>query len=124
MIDPHELSRPGVPSVHFAEAVDLDAMRSTLLTLHVADAAASSNHGDFLAGIGGALDLPDYYGGNWDALDECLRDLPPGRAVVLVVRGAEALWRRAPRDAAMLLELWQRIAADAPGEVRHLVYVW
>lgn len=28
-----------------------------------------------LAELGRVLDFPDYYGGNWDALDECLADL-------------------------------------------------
>jgi len=31
------------------------------------------------------LAFPDYYGGNWDALEECIRDLswlPPGQVVV------------------------------------------
>jgi RNAse (barnase) inhibitor barstar len=33
-----------------------------------------------------ALDLPDYFGQNWDALDECIQDLswiPPGPVVLV-----------------------------------------
>ena len=37
---------------------------------------------EFLAAVGPALDLPDHYGRNLDALNDCLRDLP-GRTVLL-----------------------------------------
>lgn len=37
---------------------------------------------EFLAAVGLALDLPDHYGRNLDALNDCLRDLP-GRTVLL-----------------------------------------
>ncbi|WP_435971137.1 barstar family protein [Streptomyces sp. Qhu_M48] len=45
-----------------------------------------------------ALDLPDWFGRNWDALADCLTDLP--EPVVLVVTG------------------WQEYARTHPGEWR------
>ncbi|MGH3361928.1 MAG: barstar family protein [Nocardioides sp.] len=33
---------------------------------------------EFLAGVGEALDFPDYYGQNFDALADCLADVVPG----------------------------------------------
>ena len=43
-----------------------------------------------LAAYAEQLSLPDYFGWNWDALEECLRDLswlPPDRPVVVLHRG-------------------------------------
>lgn len=41
----------------------------------VLDGSTLGGKRDLLAGIGRALDFPDYYGDNWDALEECLSDL-------------------------------------------------
>ncbi len=38
---------------------------------------------ELLAALQRELPLPDYFGHNWDALDECLGDLPPGATLVL-----------------------------------------
>lgn len=45
-----------------------------------------------LAELGRVLDFPDYYGGNWDALEECLADLSwrPGPLSLLITH-ADAL---------------------------------
>jgi len=39
------------------------------------DGRLLGNKASLLAALGQALHFPDYYGGNWDALDECLADL-------------------------------------------------
>lgn len=47
---------------------------------------------DLMARLAKQLDLPDYFGGNWDALDECLGDLVAAETgVVLRLKGADRL---------------------------------
>jgi hypothetical protein len=49
--------------------------------------------GDALQAIAKALQFPDWFGGNWDALEDCLGDLSwrPGHGHVLVFRNWQAL---------------------------------
>lgn len=45
-----------------------------------------------LAELGRVLDFPDYYGGNWDALEECLADLSwQEEPLLLLITDADAL---------------------------------
>jgi RNAse (barnase) inhibitor barstar len=46
------------------------------------DGAGLEDRAAVLCAIGGALDFPDHYGANLDALHDCLRDLP-GPTVLL-----------------------------------------
>jgi ribonuclease inhibitor len=57
--------------------------------------------------------FPDYYGQNWDAFDECIRDVELPTRVEIV--GLEALCARLPREA----ELLQRCVADFIKECAH-----
>jgi RNAse (barnase) inhibitor barstar len=43
--------------------------------LPVLDGRALRSKKSLLAGIARAFDFPDYFGENWDALEECLRDM-------------------------------------------------
>ncbi len=60
-----------------------------------------------LAAIGRELRFPAYYGGNLDALEECLGDLSwlPAGEVVLIWDGAEVLRQSDPRGHRVLLEV-------------------
>ena len=47
-----------------------------------------------------AFQFPDYYGKNWDAFDECIRDVQlPG---LIEITGFELLRSHLPRDAELL----------------------
>lgn len=84
-----------------------------------ADAAAPANvvaiagmtgKAAMLAAVAGALDFPDYFGGNWDALEECLTDLSwRDGPVALLLADAATAETVAPEDWALLLD----ILADA-----------
>jgi hypothetical protein len=60
-----------------------------------------------------ALDFPDYYGRNLDALNDCLRDVdvfeygatPGTTGLVLILTGYDAFTRRCPRAAHIVLDI-------------------
>lgn len=102
--------------IHFASAADAAKLTPTGVTrgaITSADALFSK--------LAQALELPDYFGHNWDALDECLHDVPGD--VLLLVHDAETLWREAPDVALALVELWLAAAGEHPGKME-LVFVW
>jgi RNAse (barnase) inhibitor barstar len=60
-----------------------------------------------------AFGFPDYYGQNWDAFEECIRDVELPERVEII--GLETLRVRLPREA----ELFQRCVADFVEERHH-----
>ncbi|MDX5364214.1 MAG: barstar family protein [Pseudazoarcus pumilus] len=71
----------------------------------------SRNKADTLARIAAALDFPEWFGHNWDALADCLGDLPwltPGARCLLVFEGCKGHAEAWP----VLIEILQQSCTD------------
>ena len=96
------------------------AGRLRLHTLPV-DLSRAASAGEALRRLGEALNFPDWYGANFDALYDCLTDPEcfPGNGHVLPLNGIATLRQGDPQAFATLLEVLQaaagqRRAAGAP----------
>lgn len=103
---------------------------ATGLQVATVDARSLLTDDDLLTAVGVAFSFPDYYGHNYNALIDCLRDLSwlPAPGYVLRVRDAGTLWREAPEVAGHFAEIWLLCAENwaSPPEPRsfHLLFVW
>jgi len=72
------------------------------------DGRAIATQRDVFDAVSDAFLFPDYFGFNWDSLEECLRDLEwvPAKGYVLRVRGSTELWQRSSAVAGALVESW------------------
>ncbi len=81
-------------------AGDVDAARTAAraaqLSFHSVDAARAESKSTLLAAMAKGLKLPEHFGGNWDALADCLEDDDwlGDHGVVIVIRHA-ASYRKA-----------------------------
>ena len=78
------------------------------------DLEGCTNRRDFLERIAWALDFPDWFGFNWDALRDCLTDLSwlSTEGFVVVLEHADALYASAPEVLDVALEVLGDAAAD------------
>ena len=81
---------------------------------HVGVVSGAPSKAEALDAVGRALDFPDYYGRNLDALWDCLTDLT--RPTVLVWAGWEPLAVHSPDDWAKIVAVLRR-RVGAPGLV-------
>ena len=65
--------------------------------------------------LSSSFNFPDYYGGNWDAFDECIRDVEVPSSVV--VRGIDSLAQHLPREAQLLVSCLSDFVKERSGEV-------
>ena len=97
-------------SVHFAgEPPGREALEAAGIRIAAVDGAAILSKQDLMEALSAALEFPDYFGGNWDALEEVLRDLGWLEAkghVVVIESGEDAVEARprADRDARAQLD--------------------
>lgn len=74
---------------------------------YVIDFTGVSNYFAFHETIQKALDLPDYYGANMDALWDCLTDMV-FRPIHIQVKGLETLGKDAEEEVQIMLKIFHR----------------
>jgi len=100
----------------FVESRDRDTLveAATLLgmVLLPVELAGIEDKDALLDELATALRFPDWYGANWDALQDCLDDLSwlPGEGYLLLLDHGDALQAAAPEDFATLLEVFDEAA--------------
>ena len=125
-----ELKTPSWGCIHFVSSEAAAPLRAAAPGQVVAtiDGGQIEEPRQLFAFLAEALGFPDYFGHNWDALDECLRDLSwlPGTGYVLFVDHATRFWERGHRTAGTLVEVWLDAACEWNRESIpfHLVFVW
>ncbi|GII86053.1 hypothetical protein Ssi03_40430 [Sphaerisporangium siamense] len=82
----------------------------------VADGRACETRAAFFTEVARVLRLPGYFGHNWDALTDCLRDVTAAGKVTFVVEHAESLLAAEPPEQfAVFLDVMATAAADGLG---------
>jgi RNAse (barnase) inhibitor barstar len=133
MLRAADLTRVTWSCLHYAGAADITPqLRAALQNAGVAgfdlDGERVGTRDDLLRGIADAMQFPDYFGMNWDAVIDCLRDLAdrqPAEGYVLFVHAAERLWRQGLPWMGELVEVWLAAAEESghDGVPLHIVFV-
>ena len=133
MLRADDLTRVTWCCLHYATAADLTApfwtaLENAGIVRFDLDGEPLRTRDDLLRGIAAAMQFPEYFGMNWDAVIDCLRDLAdrqPAEGYVLFLHGAEGLWRRGLTWMGELVEVWLTAAEDSghDGVPLHLVFV-
>jgi RNAse (barnase) inhibitor barstar len=132
MLDSSMLSKVSWQCVHFAHVGELANFDAALLEQGVVslemDGRGAGSNEELLARLAEALRFPDYFGQNWDAVDDCLCDMEwlPATGYVLIVRNARELWAGNVPGAGKLIEVWLFAAEYWATQTvpLHLVFAW
>jgi RNAse (barnase) inhibitor barstar len=132
MIWPKSLAEITWACVHFESDLDVPAVSLALLAhgtrLFQFSALGIHTKERLFDAIASAMEFPDYFGRNWDALNDCLGDMmwAPAAGYALVIRDAEAFWQQQAPLAGKLVEIWLFVAEywSRQGKPFHLVFFW
>lgn len=118
-VDPRELlADPAQAGAYFIDARDARALADAATELEFAVArvnfADCTGKDDALTRIARGLRFPDWFGGNWDALDDSVNDLSwwPAPGYLLLIEHAGAWQAQHGEDAATLVEILNDAAQD------------
>jgi len=90
-----------------------EAARRARLRVVRIDLAAVQGKRDLLAILAAALHFPEWFGGNWDALEDCLSDMDreAGRGHAIVFENAGRFAAGAPQDFSTAVDIFTSVAA-------------
>lgn len=111
----HDQQRAGLYHAPVARHPRLaDAAQRALQSCLTAPLSDCRTLADALTTLGKVLDFPDYYGGNLDALNDCLSDpdWQPAPGLVLLIQGLSTLRSGDPEGFSRLIEVLTNAAAE------------
>ena len=131
MISFSDIKNSSWQCVHFALPEQVDTVKKELSDSTVNafefDASLIKNDEMLFSKISISLGFPDYFGGNWDAVDECLSDMEWSEAdgYVLFITNSGKLWSDAEYTAGKLVSIWQSAAEQWIQEDKpfHLIFI-
>jgi RNAse (barnase) inhibitor barstar len=112
------IRKAGQGGVYYLPATRRDALEAAAIKAHLHPAPVKiprgTHSGELLKQLGDALDFPDWYGANFDALHDCLTDpdFVPGKGLVLFLTGTASLHKGDPDGFATLIEVFQAVAGE------------
>lgn len=118
-VDPRELlADPAGAGAYFIDARDARALADAAADLDYAvarvDFAGCQGKDDALERIARGLRFPEWFGGNWDALNDSVNDLSwwPAPGYLLLIEHAGAWQSQYSEEAATLIEILNDAAQD------------
>ena len=114
--------------IHFVSNIsEVSTEKISHKLIFLVASSLSSEEGLFKA-LSESFNFPGYFGNNWDALDECLRDLewlPSEDGWVLIMKGSKQLWENHTVMAGKFISSWLLSAEEWSKEQKpfHLVFV-
>lgn len=113
MVQPKKLFNVSAVSVHFANHEDVGLFLSLReLAVMNGSLASVSSEKELFTVISSAMGFPNYFGNNWDALDECLTDMEwlPADGYLLVLTESSNVWTRCPYVLRRFITAWLEAA--------------
>ena len=97
-------------TLHITDKETASALRSAAdvlgFVIFEVDVSTIGSEADLMDALATEMAFPDYFGRNWDAVDECLRDFSwrPAQGYLVIVQGSDSLASTLPDEARLLLD--------------------
>src|SRR3954470_22049455 len=77
--------------------------------LYALDGKKITDKKSFLAQIAREMEFPDYFGKNWDALNDCLTDMSwaQGHGYIVLFQAPGRMYKKSPQDLAVALDIFK-----------------